>query len=171
MGINPHKQPRGEPKRARERRADAGGNVQPPAPPLNSQKKSRGNSSAKIERLRIKARQSSAGFVALGYAERQARRRALNKTPRKFAVPTSELLQLKSSRVVEVVETVLNGNLFSALIFQAEKIVRCYVKVLRKLSNICYFGFVYSFTPINNGLFAYIQIFCEPVHSDFVFFD
>ena len=111
MGTSPHKQPRGEPKRARERRADAGGNVQPPAPPLNSQKNSRGNSSAKIERLRIKARQSSAGFVALGYAERQARRRALNQTPRKFAVPTSELLQLKRPRVVEIVERVVDIGL------------------------------------------------------------
>lgn len=92
MGTSPHKQPRGEPKRARERRADAGGNVQPSAPHLNSPKKSRGLPSAKIKRLRIKARLSLAGFVALGYAERQARRRALNKTPRKFAVPTSDLL-------------------------------------------------------------------------------
>ena len=154
MGTSPHKQPRGEPKRARERRADAGGNVQPPAPPLNSQKKSRGKPSAKIERLRIKARPSWAGFVALGHAERQARRRALNQAPRKFAVPTSELLQLKSSRVVEVVETVLNGNLFSALIFQAKKIVRGYVKVCRKFSNIAYFRLTYSIAPITNTLFA-----------------
>ena len=116
MGTSPHKQTRGEPKRARERRADAGGNVQPPAPPLNSQKKSRGKPSAKIERLRIKARQSSAGFVALGYAERQARRRALNQTPRKFAVPTSELLQLKRPRVVEIVERVVDIGLCPCLV-------------------------------------------------------
>lgn len=128
MGINPHKQPRGEPKRARERRADEGGNVQKPAPPLNSQKKSRGNPSAKIERLRIKARQSSAGFVALGYAERQARRRALNQTPRRFAVPTSELLQLKIARIVEVVERVINVGLCPCFIFQTEKIIRAFVK-------------------------------------------
>lgn len=118
MGTSPHKQPRGEPKRARERRADEGGNVQPPAPPLNSQKKSRGLPSAKIERLRIKARLSWAGFVALGHAERQARRRALNQTPRKFAVPTSELLQLKIARVVEVVERVVDIGLCPCFIFQ-----------------------------------------------------
>jgi hypothetical protein len=119
MGTSPHKQPRGEPKRVRERRADAGGNVQPPAPPLNSPKKSRGKPSAKIERLRIKARLSWAGFVALGHAERQARRRALNKTPRKFAVPTSELLQLKIARVVEVVERVVDIGFCPCFIFQA----------------------------------------------------
>ena len=119
MGTSPHKQPRGEPKRARERRADEGGNVQKPAPPLNSQKKSRGNPSAKIERLRIKARQSSAGFVALGYAERQARRRALNQTPRRFAVPTSELLQLKTPGVMKVVERVVDIGLCPCFIFQS----------------------------------------------------